>query len=77
MKRLFFATLLATVAIGGALTTNATTFYGPNPNNTPYSCNGAVTLCSTAIPQQFVWTQPGESGTKIRVTNLPVSEKFN
>ncbi|TDQ10275.1 hypothetical protein [Pedobacter metabolipauper] len=49
MKKLIFAAALAIVAVGGALTSEATVVY-PSGSNTPYDCAAGSTLCSTITP---------------------------
>ncbi|RZM23423.1 MAG: hypothetical protein EOO88_26220 [Pedobacter sp.] len=47
MKKLFFVAAFAVVAVGGALTSNADTYWGPSgPNQQVYECEEFTNLCS-------------------------------
>jgi len=69
MKKLFFASFLAIVAVGGAYATNYST--GPNSTGTKFSCTvGSAPICSEKItPTQVIYTLGTSSAT-----TLPLSE---
>lgn len=65
MKKLFFAALLATVAVGGAFATSAKVFatYYPLGSDTPsINCNTGSIVCSTKYNTNFGYTVPASSG---------------
>nr|WP_199082639.1 hypothetical protein [Pedobacter sp. ASV19] len=63
MKKLFFAAALAVVAIGGALSTNADTFYTAG-GTTRFVCEGGSVSCSSKI-----------GSTPVYLINAPVGQQ--
>ena len=56
MKKLFFSALVAVVAVGGALSANAITFYAQG-STTPITCENLTVECST-LPVVNYYTTP-------------------
>jgi|GEM_PF-5578380 hypothetical protein len=72
MKKLFFAALLATVAVGGAFATSAK--FAPvwyRPGGAPVDCGGTISSCAS-IP--VLYTSPTNQTPS---TEVPQSEKAN
>lgn len=58
MKKLFFAALLATVAVGGAFA-QAGSFYSPGSDEIDRVCEGGTPLCSIKYDNEtLVYTNP-------------------
>lgn len=75
MKNLFFAAVLAIVAVGGAFaTTNrvALNLYSPG-GDIPLDCDGNSTLCSTVLNLSIVYTAPYSSGDQWAGTEITLT----
>lgn len=67
MKKLFFAALVATVAVGGALSANAITFYEEGSNDA-IICEAPPTVSCSLLPQDVkYYTTPAEEGQTVEV----------
>lgn len=70
MKKLFFAALVATVAVGGALSTQATTYYGTKPpvgDAEEFDCTATQVACSSIT--QTLYTSPTVQNDDTRIEN--------
>ncbi|MCD0488322.1 hypothetical protein LPB86_08780 [Pedobacter sp. MC2016-14] len=67
MKKLFFAAALAIVAVGGAISVNAETFYSANGSQR-YVCNGGAVSCASQIgstPVYLINAPEGQQGPAV------------
>lgn len=78
MKKLLFAALVATVAVGGALSSQATTYHGQSRS---YNCTQSTTLCATI--GEDLWLNSanvGDGNPDIAAEDVPTffdQEKFD
>lgn len=81
MKKLFFTALVAVVAVGGALSVNATTYYYPTAPNAPIACEGGDINCELHIEQTLglstVQTVQGSQASEISTDDIPDNLLFN
>ena len=60
MKKLFFGAALAIVAVGAALSSQATIYYNSTRPTTGYNCAQTATLCSSLSGN--LWDDPDNVG---------------
>lgn len=68
MKRLIHSALLAIIAIGGAVSAHAITFYWNDlsvPTRTPLTCNGGSTACGTGVPSNAIFYTQASGGNTV------------
>jgi len=68
MKKIIFSAILATVAIGGAVTSVSAITYYTDKDVSPrvaYHCDGGVPSCATTIGSQTVYTSPTEQSSPV------------
>lgn len=72
MKKLFFAALVATVAVGGALSANAVTFY-PAGSDSPITCEDeALVNCTSGLSTAIKYY--AESFSQGQVTEIDLDD---
>ena len=74
MKKLFFAALLATVAVGGAF---ATDYYPAGSDSATIHCVAGPAFCGAKYSTQFAWLVPDEQQTtsnRVDISELPATQ---